>query len=312
MRPKFYLYVCIIGGLSAFLSIQKSNAQCNCSPGVPATPVTYYYTLDTTNAPSAIISFPKFDASIGDLNCVVFKDTLSLVATSGVRNRAAVDVSYRFLLSVTNEINGPGVSIFEPATKSYGPTLLTAFGTPTDSITYGPDTLFKSSFHSTNTSGGASYLGSSGNVDFVYTVNGGLVSQQGGIDYSYRISSKYWGGFSLTYYWCPPTPLALKNKKSPIPPSSSNETKGSQPLAIYPNPVSGNTFSIQFNKAVTGNYMVDIVNVTGQKIYAKTLQLNNTNLVSVDMASTPPPGLYYLRAVDQKTGVVYMNKLLVK
>ena len=40
-------------------------------------------------------------------------------------------------------------------------------------------------------------------MDFIFTVNGGLVSTLGGINFLQHINSKYWGAFRLTYYWCP-------------------------------------------------------------------------------------------------------------
>ena len=107
---------------------RPSYAQCTCEGGNPATPITYFYILDTTDAPSSTISFPKFNPSIGVLGCVTFRDTLSLISTSDVINTASVPVSYRFLLSVTNDIDGPGISVNESATRTYGPTLLAQFG----------------------------------------------------------------------------------------------------------------------------------------------------------------------------------------
>lgn len=210
MKPNFYpiLRACFFLSLFCLLVQQKVFSQCNCSPGVPATPITYYVVLDTTDAPSAIISFPRFNTDIGDLRCVVFEDTLSLVSISNVTNTASVGVIYKFLLSVSNEFNGPGISVSESETKIYGEDFLTAKGTVGDSISYGPDTLFKASAHQTSASNTVGYLGASGNVDFVYTVNGGLISTKGGISYKYQIVSKYWGTFRLTYYWCPNELLA--------------------------------------------------------------------------------------------------------
>lgn len=206
MKPKFYTLLCALWLIGFCFSSNGASAQCNCGNGDPATPITYYYVLDTTTAPSATISFPKFIPSTGMLTCVVFEDTLSLVSLTEVKNNAATDVTYRFLLNLSNEFSGPGISVFESASKNYGPTLLAAKGNhPADSTSYGPDTLFQNSFHQTyaSPSSHTDYLGVSGNVDFVYTVNGGLTSQSGGINFLQQINSKYWGSFRLTYYWCP-------------------------------------------------------------------------------------------------------------
>jgi hypothetical protein len=190
----------------------QTYGQCTCSGGIAATPITYNYVLDTTDAPSSVISFPKFDPSIGILNCVTFSDTLSLISNSHVSNTASVPVTYRFLLNVTNDINGPGINVNESATRNYGPTLLSRAGDPFDQTVYGPDTLFRFSNHRNSSSSVVSYIGGSGNVDFNYTVNGGLISTQGGINYTYQIASKYWGSFSLTYFYCANMLLATNIK----------------------------------------------------------------------------------------------------
>src|SRR3990170_8388316 len=135
--PYFLLFL-----IGSYIS-PKSFGQCMCSGAVPATALTHYYFLDTTNIPTSIISFPKFDPAVGILSCVTFNDTLSLVTSSEVINDAPVAVTYRFLLNVTNDISGPGVSINESANRNYGPSLLADSASAGKSIVYGPDTLFK-------------------------------------------------------------------------------------------------------------------------------------------------------------------------
>jgi hypothetical protein len=371
-----------------------AQTQCECSNGDLATPLTYYYNLDTTDAPSSTISFPKFDPSVGVLICVTFRDTLSLISTSEVINTASVPVSYRFLLSVTNDIDGPGISVNESATRNYGPTTLAQAGAAGDRTTYGPDTLFKFSTHATtNWAGVATYLGSTGNVNFLYTVNGGLISTQGGINYTYQIVSKYWGAFSLTYYWCPNGTLAtnIKNfsaykkdqnvllkwiteNKTPgtsyeieystdgnkftnigevdpqnitgnstqhefkfLPGSTQNtklyfRIKETDPqgkisysairivnmkenslagFIVYPNPIARRV-SMQFDRALTGNYTVEVTNLAGQVVYNRNLKLNNTNIVQFDLANPPSSGMYYLKITDVRSRLSYSNKLIVK
>ena len=367
--------------------------QCTCSGGDPATALTYRVSLDTTDAPSSTISFPKFNPSIGTLACVRFRDTLSLISTSDVINTASVPVSYRFLLSVTNDIIGPGISVNESATRTYGPTLLAQAGDPADRTIYGPDTLFKASTHSNSGGSLASYLGSTGTVNFVYTVNGGLISTQGGINYTYQIVSKYWGGFSITYYWCPNLLLAtnIKNfsafKKdnavllkwvtdnstagtnykiefstdgnnfigvgqvdpidltgassqhefqyapgntttgkiyfrikqtdaqgkitySPVRSVNLNDNEGAG-FMIYPNPVDRKV-SMQFDRTLNGNYLVEITNLSGQIMYNRNIKLANTNNVQFEMSNPPPSGIYYLKLTDTKTRLSYSNKLIIR
>jgi type IX secretion system substrate protein len=233
------LTACLAG-----LSPLASEAQCLCEGGVAPTALNYSFVLDTTNAPSSAITFPKFNPAMGVLNCVKFTDTLSLISTSEVTNVANVPVSYKFLLNVTNDFSGPGVSVNESANRNYGPSTLQPYGTLGDHITYGPDTLFKTSIHSSNSGSVVSYLGGSGNVTFNYTVNGGLISTQGGINYTYQIISRYWGRFGLTYYWCPNSVLSSNIKNFTAVKSNKNINLS----WIVGNNLTSNNYEIQVSK----------------------------------------------------------------
>jgi hypothetical protein len=78
---------------------------------------------------------------------------------------------------------------------------------PGDTITYGPVNVFSGHTDSTVSSSIASYLGA-GTVDYSYTINGGLTTTKGGINYKDSISTIYSGQFGLSYFWCPSSPLA--------------------------------------------------------------------------------------------------------
>jgi hypothetical protein len=173
--------------------------------------VIYEDTLLNTNAPSSTISFPKFNPSIGTLSCISFLDTISGVTTTNAWNLASTAESYSFLLIVDNSITGPGISVDQTFTKIYGPDSLQANGSPGDSITYGPDSLFKNIPDSTNTANSAPYLGSTGTVSYTYTLGGGLNSiGGGGLNYGDQIITNYWGNFKLIYYWCNASVLATE------------------------------------------------------------------------------------------------------
>jgi hypothetical protein len=188
-----------------------AGAQCNCSASVPATPITYYASFPATKQPSTTVTFPQFNPAIGMLSCLTLTDTVSGVTTTVAYNTAPVPVTYKFLLNISDDLEGPpggGVSESNLYTKIYGPTTLQRLGLPGDSVTYGPDTLYNSAIGNASTSSNtAPYLGT-GTVDFTYSLSGGLVTTQGGTNYGQQISTTYWGNFSLTYYWCPASSLS--------------------------------------------------------------------------------------------------------
>jgi Secretion system C-terminal sorting domain len=185
-------------------------AQCTCSGGVPATAIVYNVALPVSSAPTSTVSFPQFNPAIGSLSCLTLQDTMTGVSTTHVQNTGPVKTKFQFLLTVANDIEGPpggGFTEIDPFVKPYGPDSLDMFGTVGDSITYGPDTVFNHNIDHSSTTNTAPYLGL-GTVNFTYTINGGLTSLQGGLNYNDQITTTYWGDFTLTYYWCPAVVLA--------------------------------------------------------------------------------------------------------
>ena len=199
------VYPVFIAAFSILVAIipSKNFAQCSCTGGVPPSTTTYLDVLNSTNSPSSTLSFPQFDSTKGKLGCVSFKDTISGITTTYVQNLSSTKTDYAFLLTVANVITGPGISVNEDFTKNFGPDSLNAMGnSPGDSITYGPDNIFTNVTDSNYTSNTSGYVGT-GTVDYTYTLNGGLVSTQGSLNYADQIVTNYWGSFRLTYYWCP-------------------------------------------------------------------------------------------------------------
>lgn len=181
-------------------------AQCNCSAGTPATPVSYHASFPSTNAGSTTISLPKFDPSVGILSCLTLDDTITGVTLTHVQNTGSTTTIFKFLLNVADDLEGPsggGISISNINSRLYGPDTLTAAGLPRDTATHGPDTVINKEvgFAPSNT-GMALYMGS-GTVDFTYTINGGVNSTKGGLNYGYNVNTNYWGILKITYYWCP-------------------------------------------------------------------------------------------------------------
>ncbi len=185
-----------------------SKAQCSCSGGTPANTIEYVVELSATNQSNTTISFPKFDPAIGTLNCVRLDDTLSIVSATGIRNYDPMEVEYEFQLTLNTKVEGPSLTRTNFKNTQYGPDLLAAYGMPGDSINYGPDTIYNNwPSTRTNSSNMTPYLGATGNVDFVYTIGGGVIAV-GGANYNAQVRTTTWGTFKLTYMWCPNSVLA--------------------------------------------------------------------------------------------------------
>ncbi|MBO9632202.1 MAG: choice-of-anchor E domain-containing protein [Chitinophagaceae bacterium] len=207
MKHIYYTLISAFVCLFALVSPLDSRSQCStCAGGSPSQTVEYTYILDTTTASTNTISFPKFPPGTGTLTCVTLYDTISLVATSGARNRDPYGKNAKFLLSLSPSISGNGINIDDNATRTYGPTWLEAFGSPGDSTTYGPDTVFNNTAHQQTVTGTGGFLGT-GTLDFSFEISGGLLPNMGGLNYNLSVTGKLWGKFRLVYSYCPATSL---------------------------------------------------------------------------------------------------------
>jgi len=187
-------------------------AQCNCSASVPATPVTYYNSFPATNASSTTLSFPQFNPAIGTLACLTVNDTASGITTTSALNKDLFDsVEYEFQLLLTSTLHGPaggGINVSHSYSKTYGPNTLAPLGQAGDTITYGPDVIFSNEIGAASTSTATGpYLGT-GTVDFNYSISGGVVTTEGGANYTAGPTTNYWASVSITYYWCPAAALS--------------------------------------------------------------------------------------------------------
>jgi Secretion system C-terminal sorting domain len=229
-------------------------AQCNCTGGVPATPISYRDSFAPTNASSVTLSFQQFDPSVGTLACLSVWDTASGTTTTNATNLDNLDyVEYTFLLSLTEDLKGPtggGINISSSNSATYGPTTLAPYGMPGDNVSYGPDALFDNTagFGSTN-SNVIPYEGT-GTVDFKFTINGGVITTEGGPNYNAGPTTTYTGAVALTYYWCPSVELSVTIQNFTVTPQKNTillqwMTQNQQPNTQYEIQVSkdGQNFS---------------------------------------------------------------------
>lgn len=192
-----YLHFAVFCILLLITSKQNIFAQCLCSGGTAPATISHTAILNTTNASSSTITFPQFDPANGTLLCILLQDTISGITTTVIQNTGSNSTSFEDSLVVVNTIGGPHCSINQLFSKTYGPTTLGA----NNSITYGPDSLFKNAMDSSYATDTTGYNGK-GTVNFIYTLGGGLISLTGGVNYNDQILTDYWGRFRLTYYYC--------------------------------------------------------------------------------------------------------------
>jgi hypothetical protein len=181
-------------------------AQCLCTGGIPATAIDQSITISPTTASTLNFVFQQFNPAIGNLSCVTLHDTITGTSVTGAGNTGPDSTAFLFQLTLTNKISGPGITLTHVYNSVHGYDTLTPFGHPGDTITYGPENII--SFpHGIGTAGGnAAYLGL-GTVGFTYSINGGLITLDGGSNYNSSVTTVIGGTLHLTYYWCPTIPL---------------------------------------------------------------------------------------------------------
>ncbi|PWT75040.1 MAG: hypothetical protein C5B59_09770 [Bacteroidetes bacterium] len=394
---RFYL-LSIVGLVFIVVFIpQKSFAQCTCTGGVPATPVSYGATIAMTKASSLSFVLPQFDPSIGTLTCIRMRDTVSCISTSFALNSGPDSGAFQFLLTLFSKVNGPGFNTSHTFTRTYpyvnGYDTLAPYGMPGYTRTYGPDVI-SSNFPGTASFGGnPAYLGT-GTVTLTYSISGGLIVADGPANDTTSITTTIGGKVWLTYYWCPAAPLASsinnfsatkKDKHIELQWLAANDQSnvtyeieyskdgheylpvGTIPSAThaagtvtqyryqyfpsvadvgelyfrikridvdgnfsfsmikvvdlnsmvqvgiqtYPNPVV-NTIMVQFDQNQNGNYLLELVNITGQVMQQRTALLSGTSITKFDLTSHLPAGVYFLRAKDMKGDRQYVTKVLIQ
>jgi hypothetical protein len=204
------VYLVIIVACACVMTFvpQGSSAQCTCSSGLPATPITQSITFAPTVTSSLTYNFNQFDPAIGTLSCVSLKDTITIITTSSAINTGPDSTAFLFQLTVPSKITAPGITISKVYTRTYGYDTLAPHGMPGYSIVYGPDTLTYNHTGSGSTGGNAAYVGG-GTVGITYAITGGgLTVLDGGLNDTTSVATTLAGTINLTYYWCPAAILA--------------------------------------------------------------------------------------------------------
>lgn len=391
MKQYFYTTVSALALFFVSCFPYASNAQCMCSATVAPHTVTQSFSLAPSYSQTFDIPFDQFDKTLGNLMCVVLKDSIVAVSTTHVHNQAPQDIEYKFRLTASLNIGAPGISQSDAYDKFYGPDSLKAAGTGRDSIVYGPDSIINSVVYvSTSYNPGAYYSGTDPVVHFA--ISGGLVSLKGGLTFGQNIATLTSGYFELTYYYCDFGALStsIRNfmtvkdgnsikiqwitdnsastnnyeieisedahtfktlgQPAGTHAAESATTKYDYQYALdpaaagrlyfrikqtdangkvsysniraimlgegqlasfstYPNPAT-DRITLQFDRLFRGDYSVDILNMTGQKIYSRLVKLNNSNTIQLQLPRAPMAGVYFVRARDLSSNQVYTKKVL--
>jgi Secretion system C-terminal sorting domain len=84
-------------------------------------------------------------------------------------------------------------------------------------------------------------------------------------------------------------------------------------IQIYPNPVSNNQFTLQFGKIATGNYNIEMTNVTGQIVMQRAVNIQSEDQVeTISIKSSLARGVYLVKVSSSNKESVLSQKLVVQ
>jgi hypothetical protein len=174
----------------------------------------------------------------------------------------------------------------------------------------------------------ATHLGTVSGLPANFTINGAAVDNNNRILISsavdasalYTLDSKTWAATALKAA----TPwrtsdLATSNilqtrKPAVIPDLISAKVSVNDKIQLYPNPVTGNQFTVQFDKADAGNYTIQITDARGQQIAQKLVNVNGKGqtITTMNLSSSASKGIYLVKVTDNKSKMVYTNKVSIQ
>jgi hypothetical protein len=82
---------------------------------------------------------------------------------------------------------------------------------------------------------------------------------------------------------------------------------------VYPNPVTDNVFTIQFNDLNAGNYSLELTDIMGRLILRKKIGIGGeqqTEKISINPGAAR--GIYLVRLRDQNSKEVFTQKVVVQ
>jgi hypothetical protein len=102
------------------------------------------------------------------------------------------------------------------------------------------------------------------------------------------------------------TNIDLISKNTPVLP-------GDNKINIFPNPVTNNQFTIQFNDLSAGSYTVNITDVTGRQVMEQIVNVaGDKQSQIIRLAATNGKGVYLVKVIDPNSKSVFSSKIVVQ
>ena len=174
----------------------------------------------------------------------------------------------------------------------------------------------------------ATHVGSIQNLPANFTVNGAVVDNEGALLVSsavdasayYKVNPKDWNavkfeGVSSVYRssdLANSNYLATRSNRD-IPTVMAPQERFAKLISVYPNPVTSNRISVQFNKVPNGDYTVELTDVLGRSVMVRKVNVANTDQVQVlPLNKGDAKGIYMVKVYDAGNLSVFTQKVMVQ
>lgn len=174
----------------------------------------------------------------------------------------------------------------------------------------------------------ATHLGSIQNLPANFTVNGAVVDNEGALLVSSAVDASAYFKINPTDWTAVKaesissvyrsSDLANSNYLSTrsyrdIPTVMAPQERFAKLISVYPNPVTANRISVQFNKVPNGDYTVELTDVLGRSVMVRKVNVANTDQIQVlPLTKSDAKGIYMVKVYDAGNQSVFTQKVMVQ
>jgi Secretion system C-terminal sorting domain len=84
-------------------------------------------------------------------------------------------------------------------------------------------------------------------------------------------------------------------------------------VSLYPNPVTNNQFTIQFNQMDAGNYSIQVTDVMGRQVLQRSVSINGDNQSQgIKLNPAVSRGVYLIQVTDANNKAVFSTKIVLQ
>ena len=179
------------------------------------------------------------------------------------------------------------------------------------------------------------FLGVIKNLPSNFTVNGAVVDADGSLLVSSAVDNSAYYIVNPKSWIAAPLQLAngvyrssdlansnfLSTRPQLIKPELQNVQLSRTPAAdkfakrisVYPNPVTNDNITLQFNKVPNGDYVIELTDVLGRSVLQKRITINNEDQThSLSISRNSARGTYLVKVFDKESQSVFTKKVLVQ